>query len=399
MSLRLAVIASHPIQYQAPLFRRIAATSGVELEVLFLSDHGLKPTMDEGFGQVVRFDSPLLEGYAHRFLRNRSPRPGLYPPFGLLNPSLATAIGRGGFDAVCVQGYNFASHWIAYAAAAGVRVPWMMRGESTLLYETTPLRRAAKTALLAPLVRGAGALLCIGEHNRRFYESLGARPSQLFHAPYSVDNDYFATRARTARDSGASAAIRQRLGAGPDDVVLLFVGKYLKRKRPVDVVEAVASLGDASRRVVVAFVGEGEERPALESAIARTGVRACLTGFVNQSELGAWYGASDLFVLPSTYETWGLVVNEAMAAGLPVVVSDLVGCGQDLVAGRGTGGVHKAADPASLAEVLRPLVGDDGLRRSAAAKALEVIAGYDVSVTAAGVVEALQAVASRRSAA
>jgi glycosyltransferase involved in cell wall biosynthesis len=396
MVARLAAVVSHPIQYQAPLFRAVAATPGVEFEALFLSEHGLRPTFDVGFGRAVRFDVDLLDGYAHRFVRNVSPRPSVANPLGLVNPGVAAALAGGRYDAVWVHGYGHASSWLAYGAAAALRVPWMLRGESTLLYDTPPSRRLAKRALLTPLVRGAGALLFIGRKNRAFYESFGARPEQLFHAPYSVDNAFFAARAEAARASGAAAATRRAIGAADDDVVILFAGKLVERKRPHDLVAAVQSLGEAGRRVVVALVGEGEERGRLERAVAESGVRAHLAGFVNQTELGAWFAAADLFVLPSTHETWGLVVNEAMAAGLPVVVSDLVGCAADLVEGRGTGAVHRAADPGSLAEALRPLVLDAGRRREAADQARRVVADFDVSVTARGVVEGLRAIAGRK---
>ncbi len=397
MRLRLAAVVSHPIQYQAPLFRRLASVADVELEVLFLSDHGLRATLDPGFGRVIQFDAPLLDGYVSRMVANRSPRPGLQAPFGLVNPGLAGRLLRGRYDAVWMHGYNYASSWIAFATAAALRLPIMLRGESTLLYETPLLKRAAKTALLSPLVRGAGALLVIGEENRRFYRSLGASEDQLFDAPYSVDNGHFARLADDARTSGAAAALRARLGAASEDVVVLFVGKLLARKRPGDVVEALARLGASGRRTVAAFVGEGELRPDVEAAIERTGVRAHLAGFINQSELPAWYAASDLFVLPSDKETWGLVVNEAMSAGLPVVASDRVGCTSDLIAGRGTGAVHRAGDVGSLADALAPLVSDRSVRQAASRRAIEVVAGYDVGVTATGIAAALRAVASRRS--
>lgn len=396
MPLRLAAIVSHPIQYQAPLFRLVAATPGVDLEVLFLSDHGLAPTFDQGFGRSVQFDVPLLDGYASRFVPNRAWKPSVARAGGLVNPGLVREIVRGKYDAVWVHGYGHASEWLAFAAAALTRTPVLLRGESTLLYDSPPVRRAAKKALVGPLVRAAAGLLYIGAQNRSFYESLGARPEQLFFAPYAVDNGWFAARADEARANGRREALRAGVGATADDVVLLFVGKLLARKRPEDVAEAVARLGPDGRRAVIAYVGEGEARASLEAALARTGVRGRIVGFANQSELPAWYAASDLFVLPSEHETWGLVVNEAMAAGLPVVASDLVGSSYDLVVGRGTGAVHRAGDPASLAEALRPLVADRAARAAASERARAVVAGYDVSVTAAGIVQALQAAAGRR---
>jgi glycosyltransferase involved in cell wall biosynthesis len=395
MTLRLAALVSHPIQYQAPLFRQVAGTPGVDLTVFFLSDHGVKAAFDTGFGRAVQFDVPLLEGYEHRFLRNRAPKPSVATSTGLVNPAIVTELVQGRFDALWVHGYAHVSDWLGFAAAAAVRTPILLRGETTTLYETPPSRRLAKRLVLGPLVRHAGGLLYVGAENRRFYESLGARPEQLFFAPYSVDNAYFAAKAETARTDGTRERLRAQAGAGPDDVLLLFVGKLLARKRPTDLVDAVARLGEAGTRAVIAFIGEGEERAALEQAIAKAGVRARILGFANQSELPGWYAASDLFVLPSVHETWGLVVNEAMACGLPAIVSDKVGCGYDLCATTGAGAVHGARDPASLAAAIAPFLADADRRRNASQRALAVVSGYDVSVTAAGVVEALRAVAKR----
>lgn len=396
MPLRLAAVVSHPIQYQAPLFRHVAATSGVELTVFFLSDHGVKPTFDAGFGRALQYDVPLLEGYRHRFVPNVSLEPSVSKPLGLVNPRLALELARGKFDAVWVHGYAHASDWIAFATAAATHTPILLRGDSTALHETTLAKRLVKRAVLTPLVKGAKGLLYVGEQNRRYWEALGAKPEQLFFTPYSVDNAYFAARAREAVAQGRREELRARIGAGTDDVVLLFCGKLIACKRTPDLVEAVRLLGDAGKRVVLAFVGDGDERLALERAIAAGGVRAALVGFQNQSELPAWYAASELLVLPSDAEQWGLVVNEAMAAGLPVVASDLVGCASDLIEGKGTGAVHRAGDVRSLAAALRPLIEDAALRRKASERARKMIGRYDVSETARGVVQALETVAKKR---
>jgi glycosyltransferase involved in cell wall biosynthesis len=393
---RLAAVVSHPIQYQAPLLRALAQRGDLDLTVLFLSDHGVRPTHDTGFGRTVRFDVPLTEGFAHRFVPNVAPRPSVARPLGLVNPGLWRELRSGRFDAVWVHGYAHASDWLAFAAARAAGVPYLVRGESTLEAGTTsPARRALKRALLSPLVRGAAGLLCVGVLNRRFWEAHGARPDQLFEAPYGVDNAAFARGAAEARDTGLAASHRRALGAGPDDVVLLFVGKLVDRKAPLDLVQAVSAMGAEGRRCVVAFVGDGERRGAVEEALLASGVRGRVVGFANQSALAGWYAAADLLVLPSLRETWGLVVNEAMAAGLPVVVSDRVGCRADLVEDRGTGAVHRAGDPHDLARALAPLVADATARAEAARRARERVAAYDIAATAEGIARAVRAVTLR----
>jgi glycosyltransferase involved in cell wall biosynthesis len=397
MPVRLAAVVSHPIQYQAPLFRALARRRDVDLEVLFLSDHGVALTADPGFGREVRFDVPLVEGFTHRFVPNLSPRPSVAHPLGLVNPGLVRLLSRRRCDVAWIHGYAHASDWIAFAAAATAGVPFLVRGESTLAAaSSSPLRRAVKRALLAPLARSAAGMLCVGAENRRFWQAYGVGPERLFDAPYGVENDWFASRAAEARVSGFSAGHRRLVGAGPDDVVLLFVGKLVDRKAPLDLVRAVAGLGAEGRRCVAVFVGDGERRPDVEAGLARAGVRGAVVGFANQSELPAWYAAADLLVLPSLRETWGLVVNEAMACGLPVVVSDAVGCGADLVEGQRTGGRFRAGDAGSLAAAIRPLVGDAAARREAAEHAIKRVAAYDVSVAAEGIASAAVEVAGCR---
>ena len=392
MSVRLAALVSHPIQYQAPLFRRIAATPGMDFTALFMSDHGVRPTHDPGFGKTIQFDVPLLEGYKSVFLNNLSPRPVVNTFAGSISPELARILVRERYDALWVHGYAQATTWIGFATARATDTPILLRGETPYRTEISrPFgKRLVKRAVLGPMIRGCRGLLYIGDQNRRFYELYGARPEQLFFAPYSVDNTYFAGRATEALQAGAREKLRASVGATEDDSILLFSGKLMARKRPLDLVHALTKLGP---RAIGVFAGDGEQRALLESEIKRTGARAHILGFLNQSELPGWYAASDMFVLPSEYETWGLVVNEALACGLPCFVADAVGSGDDLVKNRGTGAVFKAGDPMSLADALRPFVNDRELRQRASAEARQVVAHYDVSETAKGVIAAARAAA------
>jgi glycosyltransferase involved in cell wall biosynthesis len=236
-----------------------------------------------------------------------------------------------------------------------------------------------KRSVLEPVVRNAGCL-AIGLRNARFYLSMGAHRDQLFWAPYSVDDQAFLT--------GASSD-RSRSGGGPATVV--FVGKLLPRKRPLDVVHALDRLGGAARAV---FVGDGALRPELESLLA-TRPWGSLVGFVNQSELPDVFAAADLLVLPSEHEPWGLVVNEGMAAGLVPIVSSAVGCAPDLVSG-GAGAVYETGDVDALASAIDGLLDED--RRKAARQEVERrIARYSLVETARGVEAAVHAARERDS--
>jgi glycosyltransferase involved in cell wall biosynthesis len=388
--LRLASLVSHPIQYQAPLFRALAGHPDVDFTALFLSDHGVRPTLDPGFGRVIAFDVPLIEGYRSLFVRNRAPHPHTQSFFGAVNPGLAAVIARERFDALWVHGYAQASNWIGFATAACLRIPFLIRGDSQLLVQRSLPVRSLRRLVLATLFRAASAVLYIGQQNRRFYEWFGVPAGKLFFAPYSVDNTFFAARAQAARADGRRAAIRARIGAGPDDVVLLVVGKLMSFKRPLDIVRAMPRL---DRRAIAVFVGDGELRPAVEQELAAAGVRGVVTGFVNQGDLPEWYAAGDVAVLASDFEKWGLVVNEAMACGLPIVASDLVGCAPDLVHAGESGSVFRARDPDALAAAIQPLVEQPALRRKLGEGARQLISRYDLASAADGIVAAATAVA------
>jgi glycosyltransferase involved in cell wall biosynthesis len=387
--LRLASLVSHPIQYQAPLFRALARHPDVDFTAVFLSDHGVKPTLDPGFGRVIAFDVPLVEGYRSLFVRNRALRPHTQTFFGAVNPGLASVVARERFDALWVHGYAQASNWIGFAAAGCLRIPFLIRGDSQLLVQRPLPVRGARRLVLAALFRAASAVLYIGEQNRRFYEWFGVPDDKLFFAPYSIDNTFFAERAEAARANGRRGALRARIGAGPQDIVLLVVGKLMGFKRPLDVVGALARL---DRRAIAVFVGDGELRGAVEQELAASGARGIVTGFVNQTDLPEWYAAGDVAVLASDFEKWGLVVNEAMACGLPVVASDLVGCAPDLVRDGESGAVFRARDPEALAASLRLLIEQPALRMRLGEGARQLVARYDVATAADGIVAAAAAV-------
>lgn len=376
---RLAILASHPIQYQAPLFRALTAAGRVDLEVLFLSDFGVEPTFDPGFGRAIRFDVPLTDGFAHRFVPKLGASGRINPPFGLVNPSLVRHLRTSRYDAVVVQGYAQVSDWIAFASVAATDIRLLLRGETAApsAADEGSRRWRLKRTVLGPVIRRADACLAIGERNAAFYRRMGARADQLVMAPYSVDNEHFSRGGSEGR-RGRSAQL-EALGLDPQVPAVLFAAKLIPRKRVLDLVAAMDRLDGAA---TLTIIGDGEQRDVVASlARHRPWMRA--VGFVNQGELARWYGTADIVVLPSDHETWGLTVNEAMAAGAVPVVSDAIGCAPDLVAG-GAGRVFPVGDVLALAGSIEELL-DPPARALARAESLDRIAGYDVAATAAGI--------------
>jgi len=237
-------------------------------------------------------------------------------------------------------------------------------------------------------MRQFAAALPVGTHNRAYYRYYGLPTERLFAAPHCLNNRFFADRALAV----SRAAARAALGIDDNTAVILFVGKLLDRKRPSDLLEAAARLAQ-HRAVCVVFAGDGSLRSALEAQALTLNLSVRFLGFRNQTQLPEAYVMADVLCLPSDgSETWGLVCNEALACGTPVVVSDAVGCAPDLAHEGVSGAVFPLGDvPALAAALLR------GLALGRDHDALAEVAGrHDVPVAALGVRQAVQAVAATR---
>jgi glycosyltransferase involved in cell wall biosynthesis len=326
---RLGIVDFHPIQYHTPLYQVIVGRARVELNVLFLSDHA--PMVDPGFGVPVKWDIDLFSGYEHQFLA-----PGEYSSIRSRMAHLSRWIRVQ--DAVVIHGYSHPWMLIAALLCRVQRVPYLLRGDSVPQGQSTGLRRYLRGAVARMVVSASAAGLAIGQLNEEFYRHYGA--PRIVWAPYSVDGQRFATPPTTSRPE-----LLRQWSLDTHKPVILFCGKLSSHKRPLDLCEAVKALG---HDVNVIFVGDGRLAEKVRSSIVPgAGV---VTGFVNQSELPTYYHAADIVVLPSEMENWGLVLNEAMAAGVLPVASDRVGAAPDLVAGMGE--VYPCGDVAALATAL-----------------------------------------------
>ena len=390
---RLAIFTSHPIQYQAPLFRALASQPELEPTVYFGSRHGADVSLDSGFGQAFRWDVPLLEGYAHEFLPNVAAHPDVSRFRGVRISSAGERLASGGYDALLLLGWQTLAHLQMLRAAWTLGIPVILRGESTLQRARVAgvrgaIRRAGWLPVRQRLYRAAfdrvDAFLVIGSRNRHYYRAFGVPDEKLVWAPYGVDNDWFAL-SEPARAS-ARERLRASIGVGHDSVVFASSAKLIARKRPFDLVDAVAVVRRQGVDAHALFIGDGEERDAIVHRARDAGIGDALTiaGFVNQRALPDWYAAADSLVLPSdSSETWGLVVNEAMAAGLPVVVSDAAGCSVDLVREGENGFTYPCADVGALADRLSAVasLGDAG-RRDFGLRSREIVKDFGIDVVA-----------------
>jgi len=388
--LRVAHLASHPIQYFAPLYRELAQRPEIDHTVYFFSDATVRKVYDEGFGQEIKWDMPLLGGYEARFCpsaRKKKIHNGIFhlPNWDILRE---TALGK--YDVIWVHGYAHLNTWLAAIASSVSGTKFLIREEQTLLNGRPWHKRLLKAVMLRPLFRSAYGLY-IGENNRRYFEHYGMLPSKLFPARYCVDNEFF--RGKAIEYASTRREVRSGLGISDDNPVILFTGKFIEKKQPLLLIEAFARLRRETPCWLL-MVGDGPLRQSMADLISRLRVpNIVLPGFFNQTELPRAYTAADIFVLPSAYmETWGLVVNEAMNFSLPVVVTDKVGCAADLVQDGWNGFVvnHQSID--ALKNAIARLVKDSNLRQVFGRRSYELVSGYNIKSCADDIVAACLAV-------
>jgi glycosyltransferase involved in cell wall biosynthesis len=384
---RIAAVTSHPVHYQAPLFQELARRTEIDMTVYYGHDGSLAGAMDDGFGIPVVWDTPLLAGYRSHFLTMHAETRRTW---GRLAGRLAIVghLWRRHYDAVLIHSYATWLSLLTYAAAMMTGTPILLRTESHLLRHRPALLEQVKRRLLRFLFRRTGAFLVIGEANRQFFARYGAPSTGFFWTPYCVDNDTLtASATRCAPDR---LRLKQAIGLQPGGCVLAYCGKLIERKRVEDLVHAAGSLKRRGMPAQLLIIGDGPLRSSLQALCRELEVEAAFVGFQNQAQIVPYLGCADVFVLPSDYETWGLVINEAMACGLPVVTTAVAGAGVDLVEPGVTGFIYPSGDRDALSACLERLVADPALRTAMGAAAHRRVQPYNYRTCADGVVSALQ---------
>lgn len=383
---RVLLAATHPIQYQVPLFQALARQAAIEFSVLFVQ---LPDAAQQGvgFGVAFEWDIPLLEGYRWQQVLGVHGRGGLRGFF-------ATRIQRAGAllrslrpDVLILTGWQAWPLWQLLLAARLQGVPVIMRGESNALRQRPWLARLLHRLLLGR----CSAFLTIGRANRDFYRGYGFADDRMFDTSYFVDNTRFIETA--AQLAPRRAALRADWQIPADAVCFCYAGKLEPKKRILDLLAALRlALARTSQPLHLLVVGTGELMDQARAYVAQHKLPVTFAGFLNQTEMPSAYVAADCLVLPSDYgETWGLVVNEAMACGRPAIVSDRVGCGPDLIIPGETGAIFPFGDVEALAARLvevaanparLPVMGDQARAH--------VLRGYSVDNAVAGTLAAVR---------
>jgi glycosyltransferase involved in cell wall biosynthesis len=392
--LRVLAIASHPVQYSAPLFRLMAQHPHLDFQVAYCSLRGAEAGYDTEFGTTVKWDVPMLEGYSWTHVPNRLFGAETY--LRICNPGLWPLIRKGRFDALlCYISYRSLSFWIAYFAAKLARTTFLF-GTDTITLAARDARRwktLFKRAVWPFLFRLADQVIVPSSGTRNLMRSLGIPEERVTLTPYCVDNQWWISRSKQIdRES-----VRHSWGAAPTDFVILFCAKLQHWKRPFDLLRAFARVNESHARLV--FAGDGPLRPELESQARALGIspRVRFLGFVNQSQLPSVYRAADLLVLPSAHEPFGVVVNEAICCGCPVAASNCVGAAADLIAPVTPEFVFRCCDIDGLAAILSRAVRNPAGLREIAKRQFEHIRTWGPDQNVSTTVEAVQCAVFRLS--
>jgi glycosyltransferase involved in cell wall biosynthesis len=389
---QLAMIVSHPIQYYAPLYRSLAQRDDLATKVFFTWHAGETALEDRGFKVPVAWDVPVAQGYDFELVPNVSSDRGTHRFWGLNNPSLVERVMAWRPHAVHITGWAWYSHLLAMRAFRKQRIPVLFRGDSHLIGQSQAGPRWwIKRAALSRIFSWPAAFLVVGKANRAYYEAFGVEADRLHACPHSIEVARFAEPAGLLERE--ATRWRAQLGISADRCVVLFAGKFEPGKRPLELMRAIRMLAP---RYVLVIVGSGQLERDVQAIASADPDRFRVLPFQNQSRMPVVYRLADLFVLPSAGETWGLAVNEALACGRPVLVSDAVGCAADVVDDE-VGRMFSWRDPSSFAKAVNELTRDRckllDMRRTATARAWS----FDIAKTEASLLAAVHHICAKSS--
>jgi glycosyltransferase involved in cell wall biosynthesis len=377
---RIAAVFPEPTPYRAPLLDLVAEQPGLDLTVIYAADTVARRT----WAVEPRHEAVFLRGAripgARRLFRHDYP----------VTPGVARALGAARPDVVVVSG------WSTFAAQAAIvwcrarRVPYVLVVESHDEDPRPGWRRALKGAVVPRVVREAAGVLVTGELARRSMVSRGAALDRVGVFANTVDVETFAERAQELEPS--RERLREELGVDGNDVVVLSVARLAPEKGLDTLVRAVASA--RVPELVLAVAGEGPERASLERLAREQGVRAVFVGDVAWERIAGLYAAADVFALLSEQEPWGVVVNEASACGLPLVLSERVGAAHDLLRDDENGMLVGVGDVEAAANAIRRLAADRELRSAYGARSREIVAGWGYEPSVEAFVEAVRRAAA-----
>lgn len=387
---KLAIITTHPVQYNAPLFRLLTERNNIKIKVFYTwsqTESGVK--FDPGFGKKIEWDIPLLDCYEYSFVKNISKKPDSRYYKGIDNPTLIHEIQQWNADALMVYGWNFKSHLKALRFFKN-KIPVLFRGDSTLLDEKTRLKKIVRRAVLKYVYSFVDIALYAGKANKAYFAAHGFTEKQLVFMPHAIDNNRFSANEENLL---AGKTLRKKLDIPDNALVFLFAGKLDENKNAGLLIDAFIECSDEESYLLI--VGNGNQEEILKDSCKEKNNIGFLD-FHNQQNMPGLYAAADVFVLPSKSETWGLAVNEAMAAGKAIILSDACGASYDLVTNGENGFVFKNNDAASLQKNIQYMIDHKNETLEMGKKSLIKIKEYDYCKDCSAVETALEKSLSKK---
>jgi len=378
-SYKLAWISTHPVQYQTPLLRLISQQKNINLTTIFFNDFSIREYIDPEFGNSIKWDIPLTDGYNFTFLTSSLSNNSELIKFFLILKGLLIQLSSNKFDIILIQGWNHYGYFLAAIIAKFFGIKLLLRSEaSSHINNSKGLRKIFKNVFLKKYFTYIDYFASIGSKNYEFYIQMGVTDSKIGKIPYAVDNDFFQS---IAADLDINL-FKKSLGLSINRPIILYAGKLTKRKKSLDLIDAFISLTikNLDFKPYLIIIGEGELKENINSKIADYNLNHSIFsfGFCNQYELAKFYAIADIFVLTSINETWGLTVNEAMNGKTAILVSNQVGSGYDLVKNGINGCVINEINTKTISQSLVYMLENDRYL-SMGAKSLEIINTWNFS--------------------
>lgn len=377
MKRRLVILTEIISPYRIPLFNALAQNAEVDLHVIFLAETDPDLRQWQIHKEGIEFSYQILRSWRRRFGRYNA----------LLNRGVGRALAEAAPDVILCGGYNYVASWQALFWARAYNVPFFLWSESNV----QDLRRGHVVVelLKTKFLRRCSGFVVPGQSALEYLRIQKVEERTVFVAPNAVDNDFFAAAAAAAKRDAA----RWRRELDLPERYFLFVGRVVREKGVFELLSAYAKLEESMRQQVgLVLVGDGACRPQIElqaASISPGVVR--FAGFAQQGQLATYYALAEMLILPTYTDTWGLVVNEAMACGLPVIVSKVAGCAADLVKENWNGLSVEPRDVSSLTSAMRSLADRPDLRATMGANSMQHISRYSPTEWSAGVARMVQA--------
>jgi glycosyltransferase involved in cell wall biosynthesis len=374
---KLLIITEIIAPYRIPVFNALASRSEIDLHVIFLSENDPNLRLWRVYKDEIKFSYQVLPSWRQRFGRHNV----------LVNRGLVSALNRVSPNVVLCGGYNYLASWEAAGWAKVHHVPLLLWSESTALDTRRGHRLVEfmKTRFLS-LCKG---FVVPGQSSFHYLKELGISEQQIFTAPNAVDINLFSSLAEAARHDAIQIRTRYSLPTR----YFLYVGRLVEAKGIFDLVEAYAQLSEEIRSEVgLVFVGDGADRARLVERASTIMGTILFPGFAHREGLAEFYALADALIFPTHSDPWGLVVNEAMSCGLPVIATNVAGCTEDLVRDGCNGFVIPPRDSTRLAEAMARLAADPALRKEMGARSKEKIPEYSPAAWAQGLIDATKSV-------